>query len=73
MSDVESGKYYEKDGAFRVIYQVGGTHPWVHFSKTSVEHGIDFFEKSFGAPHEIIASNQVWQNNFLMFWGLLVL
>lgn len=61
MSDVESGKYYEKDGAFRVIYQVGGTHPWVHFSKTSVEHGIDFFEKSFGAPHEIIASNQVWQ------------
>ena len=33
MSDVESGKYYEKDGAFRVIYQVGGTHPWVHFSK----------------------------------------
>lgn len=31
------------------------------FSKTTVEHGIDFFEKSFGAPHEIIASNQVWQ------------
>lgn len=31
------------------------------FQKTSVEHGIDFFEKSFGAPHEIIASNQVWQ------------
>ncbi|MFR0956461.1 MAG: hypothetical protein ACLSFA_11880 [Roseburia inulinivorans] len=34
----------KKMKAFRVIYQVGGTHPWVHFSKTSVEHGIDFLK-----------------------------
>ena len=26
MSDVESGKYYEKEGAFRVIYQVEVEH-----------------------------------------------
>ena len=61
IGNVESAKYYEKDGSFRVIYQVGGTHPWVHFSKTSVECGILFFEKAFGAPHAVSASNQVWQ------------
>lgn len=61
IDNVDSGKYYEKDGSFRVIYQVGGTHPWVHFSKTSVEHGIEFFEKAFGAPNAIAASSQIWQ------------
>ena len=72
IADVESGKYYENDGLFRVIYQVGGTHPWVHFSKTSVSHGIEFFEKAFGAPHVIDSSNQLWPiKQFFNVLGLL--
>ncbi len=59
--DVQAGKYYEDKGAFRVIYQPGCTHPWVHFSAEAVGNGVDFFERALGAPNPLPASNQVWQ------------
>ena len=43
VEDVVPGQYYEQDGLFRVIWQPDCTHPWVHFSATSVGHGIQFF------------------------------
>lgn len=61
VEDVVPGQYYEQDGLFRVIWQPDCTHPWVHFSATSVGHGIQFFEDAFGAPNPIAANNQVWQ------------
>lgn len=76
MDDVVPGKYYEQDGLFRVIYQPSCTHPWVHFSATSVSYGIQFFEDAFGAPNPIDAGNQVWQwktaFNFLGLVGIII-
>lgn len=61
VENVIDGKYYEKDGVFRVIFQPACTHPWVHFSSTCVAYGIDFFERALGAPNPIAANNQIWQ------------
>lgn len=61
MDDVVAGQYYKQGDAFRVIYQLNCTHPWVHFSKSAVECGIQFFEDAFGAPNPIKAGDQVWQ------------
>lgn len=59
------GELYQKgiDGktAYRVIYTPTMIHPWVHFSKIAVSHGIEFFDTVFGAPAAIAAANQVWQ------------
>ncbi len=61
----ESGTFYDQmiDGkeAVRVIWQPDQIHPWNHFSKECVTHGVTFFEKVFGAPHPIPPENQVWQ------------
>ncbi len=61
VENVADGKYYEKDGVFRVIFQPACTHPWVHFSADCVSYGIDFFEKALGAPNPLPANNQIWQ------------
>lgn len=61
VADVVPGQYYTDGDLFRVIYQPSCTHPWVHFSATSVAYGIEFFEKAFGAPNPIAPKNQVWQ------------
>lgn len=57
--------YYEEnvdgENCFRVIYNPSLIHPWSHFSKRSTENTIEFFDKAFGAPNAIPASNQVWQ------------
>ena len=69
--DVVSGQYYENGDAFRVIYQMSSTHPWVHFSKRAVAFGVDFFEKAFGTPITIDKNNQAWQwKAFFNFIGL---
>jgi len=75
VSDVEAGKFYTNENtdgtAYRVIYQPTCTHPWVHFSGTSVGYGINFFQKVFGAPNPISESNQIWQlKTFFNFIGL---
>lgn len=76
VDDVVAGQYYEQDGLIRVIYQPDCTHPWVHFSATSVGHGIQFFEDAFGAPNAIAPDNQVWQwktaFNFLGLVGIII-
>ncbi len=62
--DAVAGNYYTADidgvEASRVIYTPGFTHPREHFSKTSVAYMLEFFEKAFGEPIEIPATNQVW-------------
>lgn len=44
----EAGKAV--DGAFRVIYEVPGVHPQVHYSVGGAAAVIDFFYNSFGTP-----------------------
>ena len=76
MSDVVAGQYYTQGDNFRVIYQPGCTHPWVHFSGTCVGYGVQFFEDAFGAPSPLPASSQVWQIktafNFLGLVGIVI-
>lgn len=68
---VVPGKYYSKDGAQRVIYQMTSTHPWVHFSKRAVAFGVEFFDKVLGSPRDIAPQNQIWQwKAFFNFLGL---
>lgn len=59
--DVVAGQYYTSGDAFRVIYQPNCTHPQVHFSSECVAYGIEFFERAFGTPTPLPASNQLWQ------------
>ncbi|MBR4548988.1 MAG: hypothetical protein IKO83_03610 [Oscillospiraceae bacterium] len=71
IEDVVAGKYYTDGDLFRVIWQPDCTHPWVHFSATSVGYGIQFFEDAFGAPHPLAPNDQVWQwKNVFNFLGL---
>ncbi len=44
----EAGK--EVDGAIRVIYEIPGVHPQVHYSVEGAKAVIDFFYNSFGTP-----------------------
>ena len=61
----ESAKFYTQDvegvEAVRVIYEPHQTHPWNHFSAECVEYGVEFFEKTLGAPNPIASTKQIWQ------------
>lgn len=64
--EAQAGKFYEKEiegkTAYRVIYTPNMIHPWVHFSKTAVAQGIEFFDLVFeGQPNAIAPDSQVWQ------------
>ncbi len=57
----EAGKAV--DGAFRVMYEVGGIHPQVHYSVDGAAAVVDFFYNAFGTPNgnEYIAKGtQTW-------------
>lgn len=60
----EAGKYYTRDidgkSAQRVIYTPPISHIMVPVSTESVGDVVEFFERTFGAPHPLEASNQVW-------------
>lgn len=60
-----SATFYAKeiDGkeVVRVIYEPHQTHPWNHFSATVVRDGVQFFDRTLGAPNPIAATNQTWQ------------
>ena len=57
------GEFYTdgEDGSIRVLWTPPETHPWGHFSKTTVGSAVEFFEESLGAPNPIAADSQVWQ------------
>lgn len=60
---VETTEGQAVDGAIRVIYEVPGVHPQVHYSVDGAAAVIDFFYNSFGTPSgaEYIAKgSQTW-------------
>jgi len=61
----ESYTYYTADidgqEAIRAVFNPAIIHPWAHFSKHVVEHSLEFFEKSLGAPVSLPYTNQIWQ------------
>ena len=46
--------------ALRIIYTPYQIHPWNHVSTECAADGIEYFEKSLGAPNPIPPSNQIW-------------
>lgn len=60
----QAGHYYSKeiDGktAYRVIYTPDLTHVMVPFSTVATAQALEFFDKAFGYPTPIDASNQIW-------------
>jgi hypothetical protein len=53
----------------RVFYTPPLIHPAEVFSRTAARETVEFFDKAFGAPKSIPATNQVWQ--IKAFFGLL--
>jgi len=45
----------------RIIFTPEEIHPWNHFSATTVNHIINFFDHAMGQPNPIPAGNQIWQ------------
>lgn len=71
-----SGTFYEEeiDGetALRIIYNPYQIHPWNHVSTKVAAQGIEYFEKTLGAPNPIPAKNQIWTIKFFFnFIGLI--
>ena len=61
LTDIADGQ--AADSAFRVIYEVPGVHPQVHYSVDGAAAVIDFFYTAFGTPSGsdfISADNQTW-------------
>ncbi len=71
----EAGK--EVEGAIRVIYEIPGVHPQVHYSVDGAEAVIDFFYNSFGTPAgaKYIAkgSQSWWVKDLFSFIGMIAL
>jgi len=45
----------------RIVFTPEEIHPWNHFSATTVNHAINFFDYAMGQPAPIPAGNQIWQ------------
>lgn len=57
--------YNTSDGGQRIIYEPNEIHPWNHFSKTTTEYMISFYETAFDgcdalSLNNIAPSNQIW-------------
>lgn len=61
LTDIADGT--AADSAFRVIYEIDGIHPQVHYSVEGAEAVTNFFYTAFGVPNGfeyISESNQTW-------------
>lgn len=57
--------YNTSDGGRRIIYEPGEIHPWNHFSKTTTEYMLSFYETAFDVSDtsslkSIGPGNQIW-------------
>ncbi len=72
----DEGIFYTQtiDGreAVRIIYAPYQIHPWNHVSTECAAYGIEYFEKTLGAPRKIASGNQIWPIKLLFnFIGLI--
>ncbi len=65
------------DGAFRVIYEIDGIHPQVHYSVDGAAAVVDFFYNAFGTPNgcEYLAkeSQSWWAKDLFSVLGMVAL
>ena len=60
---VDLGNYYgdKKNGTLRVIFNEKLLHPFQPYNKEAAANQINYFDKVFGFPNKVDASNQIWQ------------
>ena len=60
---VDLGNYYgdKKNGSLRVIFNEKLLHPFQPYNKVATANQINYFDKVFGFPNKVDASNQIWQ------------
>ena len=60
---VDLGNYYgdKKNGTLRVIFNEKLLHPFQPYNKEATANQINYFDKVFGFPNKVDASNQIWQ------------
>ena len=60
---VDLGNYYgdKKNGTLRVIFNEKLLHPFQPYNKVATANQINYFDKVFGFPNKVDASNQIWQ------------
>lgn len=62
----QANTWYEtSDGGRRIIYEPSEIHPWNHFSKTTTEYMLSFYETAFegydtSSINSIAPGNQIW-------------
>ena len=60
---VDLGNYYgdKENGTLRVIFNEKLLHPFQPYNKEATANQINYFDKVFGFPNKVDASNQIWQ------------
>ena len=60
---VDLGNYYgdKKNGTLRVVFNEKLLHPFQPYNKEATANQINYFDKVFGFPNKVDASNQIWQ------------
>ena len=60
---VDLGNYYgdKKNGTLRVVFNEKLLHPFQPYNKEANANQINYFDKVFGFPNKVDASNQIWQ------------
>jgi hypothetical protein len=64
----KAGEVYEVNGGKRIVYQPNETHPWNHFSKTSTEYAIDFYDMAFEGKSNLVTTNEDSQTWMFKEW-----
>jgi hypothetical protein len=65
--DPTVGEFYAVGDGQRIIYQPEETHPWNHFSMTTTDHVIEFYNEAF-SEYEIVETSESGQSWMYKEW-----
>lgn len=62
------GEFYEASEGQRIIYQPEETHPWNHFSMTTTDHLIGFYDEAFAEYSDVVETGNTSQSWMYKEW-----
>lgn len=62
------GEFFEVDEGQRIIYQPEEIHPWNHFSMTTTDHLIDFYDEAFAEYSRLVEIGETGQSWMYKEW-----
>lgn len=65
--DPTVGEFYAVGDGQRIIYQPEETHPWNHFSMTTTDHVINFYDEAF-AEYDVVETSETGQSWMYKEW-----